>query len=221
MKRMISFVLALGLALALLCGAAAEETGKEWPVRGLTGQIIFLKPASYLLKDIRRQTFAGPGRRYALSGAFRPDRVVTATALCREGDYVLTNLDYANSKRVVYFETQSLVSTDGVPEEKLEGVKAKTTKTVWPVYYGPGKEYDIVTQRTRSRFADLKPEILEELFEGDETLIERALKDAIHWVGVDAGSSVEVFFETNGWVYVETNCSIGPARFWLPASALE
>lgn len=217
MKKLLTLVLALALVLAA-CGAALADGGK-WPVREIKGVPVELRTT--IFKNAREQSFAGPSRAYALSGAFLSRRVVKATALLREGDSVLVYLDYANSKRFVYFEKDSLVSAD-VGEEKLEGVAAKTKAVVWPVYYGPGKEYDIVTQRAVSRYANWDLIDLEELFDGDQEKIRRARKDAIHWVGLDAGVPVTVFFETNGWLYVEpSQCSIGQARFWIPADAVE
>ena len=32
------------------------------------------------------------------------------------------------------------------------------------------------------------------------------------------GTSISVFFETDGWVFAEFNCSVGKARGWLPES---
>ena len=221
MKKTLSIVLALALILSLIGAAAAED--KKWPEREMTGTAVELKPG--YLKTIQEQSYAGPGRGYALSGSFRPYRVNKATALLREGDYVLVDVDYATAKRVVYFATTSLVSAD-VAEEKLEGIPAKTKRIVWPVYYGPGTEYDIVTQRTRSKYADMKDEDLLTLALREHwrlSKFQRALshKDAIHWVGVDKGASVNVLFQVGDWVYVETRCSIGNARFWLPADAVE
>lgn len=218
MKKMITLALVFALALTVISAAASAEGGK-WPVRELNGTPVELRTTVF--KNAREQSFAGPTRQYALSGAFLSRRVNKATALLREGDAVLVDLEYANSKRFVYFEKDSLTSAD-VAEEKLEGVEAKTKSAVWPVYYGPGKDYDIVTQRAASRFADWPLSILEELFGGDEAKIRRAQKDAIHWVGLEAGTPVKVFFEANGWLYVEpSSCSIGLARFWIPADAAE
>ena len=48
------------------------------------------------------------------------------------------------------------------------------------------------------------------------------MKDAIHWAGLSDGAPVTVFFEANGWVYIETDqTSIGLARFWIPADTVE
>jgi len=187
----------------------------------MTGTVVELKPG--FTKTFQAQSYAGPGRGYALSGSFRPNRVNKATALFREGDYMLVDMDYATARRVVYFAASSLVSAD-VKEEKPEGIAAKTTRTVWPVYYGPGTEYDKVTQRSRSKYANLKDEELKQLAELRHWTAEKlkhARKDAIHWVGVDKGASVTVFFQAGDWVYAETSCSIGKARFWLPADAVE
>ena len=220
MKRLISVALALMLLLTVISGLALAEE-KKWPERELTGTPVVLKPAYPGAEHKREQSFAGPSRRYALSGAFLADRVNKITALLREGNNVLVDLDYANSRRVVYFESESLVSAD-VQEEKLEGIAAKMTKNVYPVFYGPGKEYDIVTKRTPSRFLKYTMEELEERFWEDTSYIERILQDAIHWVGVDAGTPVTVFFETNGWLYVESSSTpIGYARFWVPADTVE
>jgi hypothetical protein len=222
MKKTVLFALVLVLVLSMISGLALAEDSK-WPVRDLTGTAVQLKPG--YLKTTQEQSYAGPGRGYALSGSFRPYRVNKATALLREGDYVLVDLDYATAKRVVYFAATSLVSAE-VKEEKLEGVTAKTNKIVWPVYYGPGKDYDIVTQRARSKYADMKDEdivnqAVHEKWKIDQFVRRITHKDAIHWVGVDKGASVTVFFQTGDWVYVETRCSIGNARFWLPADAVE
>ena len=109
MKRNVSLILALVLAVSLMCGLAQAED-KKWPVREMTGTAVELKPG--YTKTVQEQSYAGPGRGYALSGSFRPARVNKATALFREGDYVLVDLDYATAKRVVYFAARSLVSAD-------------------------------------------------------------------------------------------------------------
>ena len=208
------------LLLTVISGLALAEE-KKWPERELTGTAVVMKPAYPGGEHKREQSFAGPTRKYALSGAFLADRVNRMTALLREGNNVLVDLDYANSRRVVYFESESLVSAD-VQEEKLEGVAAKMKKSVYPVVDGPGKEYDIVTKRTPSRFLKYSMEDLRERFWEDTAYINRILKDAIHWVGVDAGTPVTVFFETNGWLYVEcTSSPIAYARFWVPADTVE
>ena len=217
MKRNVSLILALVLAVSLMCGLAQAEE-KKWPVREMTGTAVELKPG--YTKTVQEQSYAGPGRGYALSGSFRPARVNKATALFREGDYVLVDLDYATAKRVVYFATRSLVSAD-VKEETQEGVAAKMTRTVWPVYYGPGKEYDIVTQRQKSKYLNMSCDELKKEFGPDIQRLIKSMKDSIHWVGVDKGASVTVFFQVGDWVYVEASCSIGKARFWLPADAVE
>ena len=217
MKKIITLALALALMLTVISGALAED--KKWPEREITGTPVELRTT--IFKNAREQSFAGPTRQYAMSGAFLSRRVNKATALLREGDAVLVDLDYANSKRFVYFEKNSLVSAD-VAEEKLEGVSAKTKAAVCPVFYGPGKDYDIVTQRAVSRFANWDYETLEELFDGNLAKIKRAMKDAIHWACLSDGAPVTVFFEANGWVYIETDqTSIGLARFWIPADTVE
>ena len=116
MKKTVSFALVLVLVLSMISGLALAED-RKWPVRDLTGTAVQLKPG--YLKTTQEQSYAGPGRGYALSGSFRPNRVDKATALLREGDYVLVDLDYATAKRVVYFAATSLVSAE-VKEEKLE-----------------------------------------------------------------------------------------------------
>ena len=108
-KKTVLFALVLVLVLSMISGLALAEDGK-WPVRDLTGTVVQLKPG--YLKTIQEQSYAGPGRGYALSGSFRPNRVNKATALLSEGDYVLVDMDYATAKRVVYFSKKSLVSAE-------------------------------------------------------------------------------------------------------------
>ena len=217
MKRIISLAFALILAVTIISGAAlAEEKG--WPTTELTGSAVELKPV--LDKAIQMQSYAGPGRQYAFSGSFKPHRVIRATALAREGDYVLVDIEYATARRIVYFEKNSLVAAD-LESATLAGYPAKTKDVYYPMMYGPGENYDKITQRKISRYAKLAPDVLYERFKGDVPKILRALKDSIHWVGIDRGAAVTVFFEVDGWAYVEFTSEIGLARGWLPADRLE
>ena len=38
---------------------------------------------------------------------------------------------------------------------------------------------------------------------------------------IHEGQGIDVFFETDGWVFAEFTASVGRARAWLPASQVE
>ena len=89
MKKMITLPLVFALALTVISAAASAEGGK-WPVRELNGTPVELRTTVF--KNAREQSFAGPTRQYALSGAFLSRRVNKATALLREGNAVLEEM---------------------------------------------------------------------------------------------------------------------------------
>ena len=212
MKKLIS----LFLTLVLLCAAGIPALAEGWPTAELNGKATELNTLE-IQKDFRQQSHSGPGRGYSLSGAYLPHKIVSAKAVYRENGYVMTEVDYRAGLRYVYFREEDLTVTD-VEEANWTPVHARTTARIKPFYYGPGRQYDRVTQRKKSPYADLTMEELMFIFDGDEEKIAKALEDIIVTVELTAGSRVDVLFEKDGWVYCEFDCTIlGLARAWLPA----
>lgn len=168
----------------------------KWPIRILNGVGTSLKKLAST--DDRHQSYAGPdGKAYSGTGAYKPFKVSSATALFREGNYVLVDITYKTvGRRCVYFKSSSLVN-DAVESVTLESVPAKVKVEIQPSY-GPGAYYDelekTITEKNKTRT--------------DSVLLE-------------PGTEIKVFFETNGWVFAEFNCSLGLVRAWLPAETVE
>jgi hypothetical protein len=86
------------------------------------------------------------------------------------------------------------------------------------MYYGPGNQYDVVRQRMKSKYADMSMAELEKIFNGDQKKIKKALQDVFPSVELVGGSRVNVLYEVNGWVCVESEGTVlGRARTWIPA----
>ena len=168
-----------------------------WPVRSFTGVSTALKPLK--TAEDRHQSFLGPDNHtYDGAGAYKPYKVSSAIALFREGDYVLVDLDYTTvGKRCVYFKASSLTN-DHAEDVILTSSPATTTRRVQP-YYGPSTTYNSVVRKWKDTRTGLT-------------------KTEDIWL--TAATDIQVFFETNGWVFTEFYSSIGLTRAWLPADAV-
>ena len=139
MKKVICLMLALACLLSVISFASADGSG--WPVISLSGSGTALKPS----KDQNRrfQSYFGPSRHYPGAGAYKPYKVTSATALLREGDYVLVDMSYKTvGRRILYFKDTSLTNAS-VQSVNLRGYSAMTTASVQPMF-GPGYIYDAV-----------------------------------------------------------------------------
>ena len=219
MKRLTAIILALVLLAAGAVSALAEEgSGSGWPTLDMKGL-----PADMTRwvtsKDFRVQSTSGPGRGYSLSGSYQPRGISAATALYTENEYMLLDLTYGGGRRCVYIPTPYPVVEGELEAAHWTPYPARLAATVDTMYYGPGKYYDEVRKRTRSRFADWAWDDLLEYFDGDLDRIERALEDVWVLVGLPAGARVDVLYEADGWVCIESSgSSIGLARTWVQAS---
>ena len=186
---------------------ASAETGtregektsdRGWPVKD------FSNCAGTGLRDLpeesmRHQSVFGPGAGYPGAGAYKPYKVLSAKALVREGNYVLVDMSYQTvGRRCVYFKASALTNNDA-EETETTGWPVRTTKYVNP-RFGPGYSYDSVTKTVRD------PEY--------DSNIVTALE-------LNPGTRAEVFFESNGWVFAEFECTMGRIRAWIPADAAE
>ena len=186
MKKMFCMMIALVCLLGTVSFATAD--GSPWPVISLTGSSTALKPSKD--ESRRYQSMFGPGKHYPGAGAYKPYKVTSATALMREGDYVLVDMSYKTvGRRILYFKVSSLTNAS-VEEVRLQAYPATATTTIQPLF-GPGYAYDEVDVTTKNKTTAK--------------------------VTIGAGTRVSVFFEANGWVFAEFNCSIGLIRAWLPA----
>ena len=215
MKKLTALILIISLLLSAVCISALADESKTWPVIELKGSAAELTTLEGD-KDFRRQSFSGPGTNYSLSGAYLP-RNVTAQALLSENGFTMIDVDYGVGRRCVYLQDKYVISA-GVEEIKVTPVKATTKTTIKPMYYGPGNQYDPVTHREKSKFADMPMEELMKIFKGDLHKIRIALQDVFPQVELVGGSRVYVLYEVNGWVCIESDCTVlGSARSWIPA----
>ena len=219
MKKLFVLILTLALLLSVAgIPALAEESKTEsaaWPVIELKGA-----PAQLICdgfgKTFRYQTFSGPGRGYSLGGAYLP-RKVSVKALGRENDYALIDVEYNGGRRCVYLEAKYVTGAE-LEEIAAAPVPARTNGRIAQMYYGPGSGYDIVRQRTKSKYADMPMAQLIKIFNGDMDKISKALKDVFPHVELAGGTRVNVLYEVNGYVCVETEGTVlGKARTWIPA----
>ena len=228
MKKLISLILALACLSALVLSAACADGGSwtcpvcgetfpasynfcpndstmrpvsgggSWPYMSLSGSGTALRS----LKDesARHQSFFGPNRKnYPGAGAYKPYKVSRATALFREGDYVLVDMSYTTvGRRCVYFRASSLTNAS-VQAVTLSGHSARVTSRVQP-HFGPGYEYDEVDRTVTNR---------------------KTGRNTTEKVMVDAGSRITVFFECSGWVFAEFGSSLGTIRAWIPADDVD
>ena len=215
MKKVIILILAAALILSGVCLAHADDSwycskcGEErtteycpdcgakrpsgsWPEEDLSGVSTALKSSLY--EEFRYPSYFGPGKSYPDAGSYKPYKVTSMKALFREGDFVYVDMNYRTvGKRCLYFKANALTNDD-VDELDMEAYSARTTKELQP-RFGPGKEYDGVIRTT---------------YDGKT-----------YKVKVRKGTSVEVFFETDGWVFAEFSCELGTIRAWIPANQVK
>ena len=177
-------------------GSQRPESTGAWPVRNMDGVNTSLKPLNS--PDARHQSYIGPnGGNYDGAGAYKPAKVTSAKALFREGDYVLVDMSYRTvGRRCVYFKASSLTNAH-VDEANLTAYPAVTTESV-QAFYGPGTMYNSVVKKVKNA--------------RNETIHEE--------VWLSAGTSIDVFFEANGWVFAEFYSTVGLTRAWLPVSSI-
>ena len=178
------------------CGAHRPTGNRAWPVKQLNGVSTALKKLGD--DSQRHQSTLGPDRkRYPGGGAYKPYKVTSASALFREGNYVLVDMAYQTvGRRCVYFKASSLTNAK-VDEWSLTAYPARVTGTVEPKY-GPGNDYDTVVLDTKTKNGSSRQTIT-----------------------LNSGTQVDAFFEANGWVFAEFNCALGLIRAWLPANSVE
>ena len=167
-----------------------EQSGQgEWPERDLGGIPVIIKPYPNNDKQSRRQAYLGPEKnQYPGAGSYRPAMVNSASALFREGDYVLVDLLYETKERCVYFRTDSLqVVPASLELVTLTGYPAKI-KQAAVAMMGPGNNYEALETTIKSQQAVLEPD-----------------------------TEIMVFFEYNGWVFAEFDIDVGKVRAWLAA----
>lgn len=208
-----------------------EEQSKPWPVRNLVETDT--KLTSLGDSDQRHQSYLGPSKDYPGDGAYKPGKASSVKALLREGDYVLTDLTYPTvGRRILYFKASALKNND-VESVNLTGYPARTIGTVIPKQ-GPGSVYDNLMQTKKQDMSDYT---YEEFYWYDWENGEWYYGS--YWYNYENGSlvlepgsnvfviylpentEVSVFFETNGWVFAEFNCSLGKVRAWLPAATVK
>lgn len=220
MKKMITLMLALTCLLTVMTGFAhaedaswycgvcgterttewcpdcgthrpADSTG-SWPVKEMNGIGTSLR--SFNDQSKRHQSYFGPNRNYPGAGAYKPYKVTGATALFREGDYVLVDLSYQTvGRRCLYFKASALTNAS-VENAVLSDYPATIVGSVQPKF-GPGYEYDDVVKTNQN---------------GTTTN-----------VVLSNGTRISVFFEMNGWVYAEFGSILGTIRGWLPADMVQ
>ena len=221
MKKIAALVLTLALLLSAACVPvlAEESKGGSWPVIELKGTETILN-ALEIDRDFRQQAYSGPGRQYNPCGAYLARKVVSVKAVHNENGFVLAEVDNRSGKRYVYFEAKDIQAGDA-ESVSWTPVPARTLSAIRPFYFGPGTQYDKVTQRMKSKYADYSRAELMWLFDGDEEKIAKALEDYFITLSLDAGTRVNALFEVNGWVLCEFDCTeAGLTRGWLPANQL-
>ena len=170
------------------------KSSGSWPVRVFSGVGITLKTLPNN-RNIKRMSYLGPGSNiYAAGGEFKASSVQNAIALFREGDYALVDFYYPSiGKCCLYFSVRDLTSRD-IETITLTPHPAHVISDVQPVE-GPGYDYRALELLTPRKF----------------------VKEVI----LTPGTQINVFFEMNGWVFIEFTGSIGRARAWLPAGQVE
>lgn len=243
MKKTLSIIISiLCIAIFLASGAAAEEDSwicpncgekqtslfcqndgtkklsadTPWPVRTLNGiesSLKFLQD-----EDDRYQSYFGPSKSYPEAGAYKPHKVNKLTELFREGDFVLVDMDYQTAgKRCVYFKASALNNGGSVESETLTTYPAVTTALLIPKC-GPGMEYENVEQKKESKYADWS---LEDLFDVLGAGVLDAIQPTRNSVYLEPETNLDVFFETDGWIFAEFTCEMGLVRAWIPTEYVD
>lgn len=167
----------------------------SWPVIELNGTGTSLRSLSDSSK--RHQAQFGPGSQYPDAGAYKPAKATSVIALFKEGNYVCVDMTYTTvGRRCVYFKASAL-SNASADELAMNSYSARTKAEVQPMF-GPGQIYDPVVQKVAK---------------GGKTLT--------YNVTLPARTSINVFFENNGWVFAEFGCALGTIRAWIPVNQVE
>ena len=167
-------------APAATADAAEPGMSKPWPVIQVT---------LYQLKavdrgDQRAIAYRGPGRHYLEANGFRTVKMSSVQGIFMEGNYILTEMNYAGvGKRRLYFTLGTFEGSGDTPAWDMQGFNTHTAADTYP-RYGPGEDYN-----------DFGGEVL------------------------PSGSPVSVFFEENGWVFMEYSSPNGLGRGWIPAES--
>ena len=174
---------------------AKVMTTGSWPVKTLNRMFTeFRYPKS---GGNRHQAFLGPGNHYPGAGAYLMSEPISIEAFFNESPFVYVDLTTRSGvRRCVYFYKSSVTK---YPSNELDRTTypARTTTQMQPSY-GPGNEYDKVVEKTKNT----------------------AGKTIIQDIYIPANTDVNVFFETNGWVFGEFSCKLGLIRAWLPAGSV-
>lgn len=208
----------------------AAVSSVAWPVMDLEGVDTALSPLGDDSK--RHQSYFGPGTSYPGDGAYKPKKATSVKALFRIGNFVLVDMTYQTvGRRILYFRSGSLTYSD-VENVTLTSHPAKVTGNVAPLQ-GPGAEYDNVLQtnvKDPSRYEEVDLLIYDFdvhdfrvftcWYDKDEDVFCLNRETGRYTVYLNEGEKINVFFETNGWVYAEFNCCLGTVRAWIPASCV-
>lgn len=118
----------------------AQETGDNpWSEESYAYHDVSIIPKP---SDERVQSRCGPSRDYHGAGAYKTYKITSSQALFVEDGYVFIDLSYETvRRRRLYFSSNLLYSTDGVPSVTLSGHSARTTAKLIP-QFGPGENYD-------------------------------------------------------------------------------
>lgn len=145
--------------------------------------------------DGRRQAYYGPGSGFAGAGGFKPNEVISATALFREGDFIYVELAYQGMvKRCVYFSASNLENSSAGFADLNTPRSASLLSAVQPVL-GPGEDFSLLEQKTENNVR--QP------------------------VRLQAGAEIQALAQMNGWVFAEFSCAVGRVRAWVPAGQVQ
>lgn len=192
-------------------------TAAKWPVLALPDQPVKLRSLGDA--SSRHQAYYGPGKSYPDAGAYKPGTAKKVNALFRDGEFILVDMDYQTAGRSCLYFRYSAVEGTVTEEMPSTPVPAKTASLVMPTL-GPGPEYLTLVQSTPSKYADWDIDALVSKFAGSEE-INRALQPVRNTVYLEPDTDVNVFFETNGWVFAEFQCPVGLVRAWIQAAQLK
>ena len=177
-------------------------------MRTLGGTTVSLVKNGY--RD-RYQSYLGPGKKYVEGGAYDAGKR-GLTAILRENGYVLVD----TGARYVYFPVSSISDAPDY-DTTMVAYSTVTTTEVNP-RFGPNENYQRVSLRLKSEYADWSVKDLWATFGGSYEVAE-ALEDRVISVHLQSGTPVKVFFEMNGWVYAEFEEElVGLLRAWIPAT---
>lgn len=196
----------------------------KWPVRIFEGTSVTMNSRG---KTVKEQTYMGPGRKYAQGGSFYKGSIRNMTALLKEGSFILVDMEYASSgKRCVYFKSSAL---NGSAEQvgNMTAYPAVVTADVQPMQ-GPGKDYDpvkrtVIRKHTKKTYGKSDADEGSSVKSGGDNTIHSGKTETYTTLHSDEivlakDAEISAFFEMNGWVYTEFECSAGWIRAWIPAA---